>query len=58
MLNQVVNIVTTGLLRVNIGFDGGALLFSRGWTCRNYQKKCTKLKVKILLWSSENMQCP
>jgi len=27
MLNLVVSIVTTGLFRVNIGLDGGALLF-------------------------------
>jgi len=47
MLNLVVNIVTTGLFRVNIGLDGGALLFAGGTTCRNYQVKCAKLKLKF-----------
>ena len=47
MLKLVVNIVTTGLFRVNIGLDGGALLFAGGWTCRNYLVKCTKLKFKF-----------
>jgi len=47
MLNLVVNIVTTGLFRVNIGLDGGALLFAGGWTCWNYRVKCAKLKLKF-----------
>ena len=47
MLTLVVNIVITGLFRVNIGLDGGALLFAGGWTCRNYQVKCGKLKLKF-----------
>jgi hypothetical protein len=47
MLNLVVNIVTTGLFRVNIDLDGGALLFAGGWTCRNDQVKCAKQKLKF-----------
>jgi len=57
MLNLVVNIVTTGFFRVNIGLNGGALLFAGGWTCLNSGEMCLT-KVKILIWSSENMQCP
>jgi len=47
MFNLVVNVVTTRLFRVNIGLDGGALLFAGGWTFRNYQVKCAKLKLKF-----------
>jgi len=47
MLDLVVNIVTTGLFRVNIGLDGGALLFAGGWTWRNYLVKCAKVKLKF-----------
>ncbi len=47
MLNLAVSIATTGLFRVNVGFDGGALLFVGGWTCRNCQVKCAKLKLNF-----------
>jgi hypothetical protein len=47
MLNLMVNIVTTGLFRANIGLDGGVLLFAGGWTCQYYQVQCAKLKFKF-----------
>jgi len=47
MLDLVVNIAATGIFGVNIGLDGGVLLFVVGWTCRNCQVKCAKLKLKF-----------
>jgi hypothetical protein len=47
MLNVVVDIVTTGLFRANIGLDGGALSFAREWTFQFYQLKFAKLKFRF-----------
>jgi hypothetical protein len=55
---MLVNIVTTGLFTVNIGLDGGELLFAGGMDVSELPGEMRQTKVKILVWSSGNIQCP